>query len=409
MATKTFGRRGVATRPPSRLLRPGATAVVPTTTLDHGARPAASEAVIGEKSLIADLPLLTAGLIVLLMFIFGIEKHFAFDIGKDGDLSVRSLIAFGAISRDLVVGSGEWWRIGLAPLLHASASHLMGNSFALLFVGMRLEPMIGRGWFALIFMLSALGGVAGSLFGNPPSLPSVGTSGAISGLIGALFVVSFHHRADPIEQRAMRLTSLRFGIPALLPLAFMTSGEVDYFAHAGGAIAGAILGLGLCTIWSADGVRKDLARIASAAALIGFAGSIVCFGIAASRYSAYATDAKRFIRSSELPATLNIGPRRSAELLARYPKDPRSHLMHAFSLLEARRLTEAEAQLRTSIALASSDAGDRQIRTHAQAILAVILANQGRRSEAKTLAAAGCHPNGRTTIKRVLERVRLCD
>jgi rhomboid protease GluP len=391
------------------LLRPTTSAAAPTAALDQGSGRPPFEGAILEKSLIADLPLLTAGLTVLLMVIFGVEKHLAFDIGKNGDLSIQSLIAFGAISRDLVVGSGEWWRIGLAPLLHASAWHLLGNCFALFFVGMRLEPMIGRGWFALIFMVSALGGVAGSLYGNPPDLPSVGASGAITGLIGALFVVSFHHRADPVEQRAMRTTSLRFGIPALLPLAIAASDQVDYFAHAGGAIAGGALGLTLCAIWSADGLRPDFARLAAVAALTALAGSIACCGVAASRYATYAADAAQFIRSSEMPEMLQAGAKRSAELLARYPKDPRSHLLQAVSLVEAHRLSDAEAELRTAMALAPSDAGGRPIRNQAQAILAVVLLEQGRRSEAKTLAAGACHANDQDVTRRILEKMKLCD
>jgi rhomboid protease GluP len=409
MATKTFGRRGAAPPVPSPLLRPTTTVAVPAAALDQGAGPPVSEATILEKSLIVDIPLLTAALIVLLMVIFGVERHLAFDIGKDGNLSVRSLVAFGAISYDLVVGSGEWWRIGLASLLHASAWHLAGNCFALFFVGMRLEPMIGRGWFALTFMVSALGGVAGSLGFNPPGLPSVGASGAITGLIGALFVVSFHHRADPIEQRAMRTTSLRFGIPALLPLAIAASGHVDYFAHAGGAIAGGAIGLILCAIWSTDGVRPDLGRRAAVTALVGLACSIVCCGIAASRYAAYAADAAQFIRSSEMPTTLRAGAKRSAELLARYPKDPRSHLLHAVSLVDAHRFSEAEAELRTAMALAPSDAGGRLIRNQAQAMLALVVLDQGRRGEAKTLATAACRANDQVAIRRILEKAKLCD
>src|SRR5258708_6907836 len=203
MATKTFGRRGAAPQIPSPLSRPNAAAVVPTAALDQGSGPSAFEWTIRENRLIADIPFLTAGLILFLVLIFGVETRLAFDIGKDGNVSVRSLIAFGAISRDLVVGSGQWWRIGLAPLLHASASHLIGNCVALAFAGFRLEPLIGRGWFAFIFVVSALGGVAGSLYGNAPGLPSVGTSGAITRLIAAFFVPRFNHPAAPDEQRSL--------------------------------------------------------------------------------------------------------------------------------------------------------------------------------------------------------------
>ena len=410
MTTKTFGRRGAAA--PSRVsrpvVRPAAVAAVaaPAPAFDHDLP--AHEALMPVRSLLADIPFLTGGLLVLLLLVFGLEKRLAFDLGKDGQFSVQSLIAFGAVSRDLVLGSGEWWRIGLAPLLHSSASHLLGNCFAMCVVSLRLEPMIGRGWFALIFMVSALGGVAGSLYGNPPDLPSVGASGAITGLVGALFVMSFHHRAD--DQRAMLKTAAFFGVPALLPLFYASSsGNVDYFAHAGGALAGGALGLTLCARWPADRAHPDFARFAALVALIGFLGSIVCGGIAATRYAAYRADAARFIPSVEMPANLKEGVPQSAELLARYPKDPRAHLIRAFALAEANRLSEAEVKLRATMAMASSIAGGQAIRAQAQAILAVVLLEQGRPDEARTLAAGGCRAKDQAAITRLLEKAKLCD
>jgi rhomboid protease GluP len=408
MTTQTFGRRGAAPRIPSALPHRSIATAAPAAVPDPATGQPAVAPIL-DQNLIADIPWLTAVMIVFLTLIYGVEKHLAFDIGKDGDLSIQSLVAFGAVSRDLVVASGEWWRIGLAPLLHASASHLVGNCFALFFVGLRLEPMIGRGWFVLIFMASALGGAAGSLWGNPPDMPSVGASGAITGLVGALFVLSFHHRADPIEQRSMRRTSLFFGIPALLPLAFAAvGGTVDYFAHAGGAIAGVALALSLCAVWPADRRHPDLARPAAVAALTGLAVSIACGGVAATRYATYAAEAAHFIRSSEMPATLRVGAQRSAELVARYPNDPRSHLLRAFSLLEANRLSDAEAELRKTMALAASVAGGHLMRNQAQAILAVVLVEQGRRGEARTLAADACRAKGPAAIRRLLEKAALC-
>jgi len=409
MATKTFGRRGAAPQIPSPLRRPKAAAVVPTAALDQESGPSAFEWTIRENRLIADIPFLTAGLILFLVLIFGVETRLAFDIGKDGNVSVRSLIAFGAISRDLVAGSGEWWRIGLAPLLHASASHLIGNCVALAFAGFRLEPLIGRGWFAFIFVVSAVGGVAGSLYGNPPGLPSVGASGAITGLIGALFVASFSHRADPDEQRAMRTTSLRFGIPALLPLAFGASGHVDYFAHAGGAIAGGALALTLCMVWSADSRQPNFARLSGLAALTGLVGSFLCCGVAVGRYHAYLADAAQFMRSSDMPATFKAGAQRSAELLARYPKDPRSHLMRAIYYVDTNQFSQAESALRTTMTLASSDAAGAPVRIQAQAILAIVLVEQGRRGEAKILASEACHTRDMDATRRMLEKAKLCD
>src|SRR5262245_16195546 len=119
MTTNTFGRRGAAApQTPRPMLRSTPAAAAPAPVLAREIAPAVEAGTIPERNLLADIPFLTAGLIVLLMVIFGLEKKLAFDIGRDGSLSVQSLIAFGAVSRDLVIGSGEWWRIALAPLLH---------------------------------------------------------------------------------------------------------------------------------------------------------------------------------------------------------------------------------------------------------------------------------------------------
>jgi len=411
MTTKTFGRRGVAAQVTSPSLRVSAPAPAPVADVepeqDSGA--ATPEETIGGRSLIADIPYLTGCMILFLLFIFGMERRLAFDIDRDGDLSVESLIAFGAVSYDLVVVAGEWWRVSLAPLLHASHSHLLGNCFALLFVGVRLEPMIGRAWFPMIFVASALGGVAGSLIGNPPGLPSVGASGAITGLIGALFVVSFR-RADPVEQRTMRRTSLFFGVPSLLPLAFASSGEVDYFAHAGGAIAGSALGLLLNALWYNEDLRPLFTRLAAIGAVMGLVASSISCGIAATRYSTYAEKAAQFIPTPEMPSDLTkAGDQQSAKLLARYPKDPRSHLIRAFYFIRTNRNSEAEHELRATITLASSNAAGRATKDLAQAVLAALIMEQGRRGEAKALVADMCRAKNKAAARRLLEATKLCD
>jgi membrane associated rhomboid family serine protease len=363
----------------------------------------------GEKDLLADVAFLTGGLIVFLVLIFAVENRAAFDIGKGGILSLRSLIAFGATSRDMVVGAGEWWRVGLAPVLHSSASHLLGNCVALFFVGIRLEPTIGRGWFALIFVVSALGGVAGSLYGNPPGVPSVGASGAITGLMGALLTVSFNPYGDAEHQRVMRKTALIFGIPALAPLAFGASGHVDYFAHAGGALAGGALGLALAAVWSADSDRPRFGRNAAIASLVGLLISILCVGVAVSRYTTYAADARQFMRASDMPDTFKAGAERAADLVARYPKDPRAHLMRAVYYVGAQQFSEAEEELRAAMALASGDPAGDLVRTQAQSILALVVLDRGRGAEAKSLAVDGCRVKSQDAIRRALAKAKLCD
>jgi membrane associated rhomboid family serine protease len=407
MATKTFGRRTAAPRMTSPSFRPAPAAAALAAVFDPS--PADDASPIAEKHFLDDIALLTGGLIAFLMLIFGLETHYAFDIGRDGNLSVHSLIAFGATSRDLVVGGHEWWRIGLAPLLHASASHFFGNSVALFFVGIRLEPTIGRGWFALIFVVSAIGGEVGSLYGNPPGIPGVGATGAITGLMGALFAVSFNPYGDAEHQRVMRKTALFFGIPALAPLYFGASGNVDYYAHAGGAIAGIVLGLALAAVWSTDDEKPRYGRQAAIVSLVALAFSAVCGVFAIAHYAKHAADAAQFIRSADLPTTLAAGAEKSADLVKRYPKDPRAHLMRAFHFLSTQQLSDAETELNTAITLTERDPLAVPVRKTAQAILAVVMLERGRRTEAKALAAETCREPARDPMRMALDKVKLCN
>jgi membrane associated rhomboid family serine protease len=410
MTTKTFGRRGAAPRIASPSFQPARAAVAPAPALsvELPAEPSMFDRVFRDNKLIADIPFLTFGLILFLVLVFMLERRFAFDIGSGSQMSLRSLIAFGGTSRDLVVDSGQWWRIALAPILHSSTSHILGNSFALAFIGMRLEPNIGRCWFLLIFVVSAIGGVAGSLYGNEPGMISVGASGAITGLLAALFVMSFNPYADVDQQRTMRRTALRFGVPALAPLAWGASGGVDYFCHAGGALAGGAVGMVICSVWSHDSVRPNFARVAGVVALAGFAGALLSSGFAATRYPAYAAQARQFVRLDEMPTDAR-GAKRAAELAARYPKDPLAHMTYALDLANKGQLGQAEAELRDAIALARADPAGGAIRARAQALLAALLQAQGRHEEAEAMAAEACRSyRDSNPLKLFLQKAKVC-
>jgi membrane associated rhomboid family serine protease len=357
-----------------------------------------------DNKLLADIPFLTIGLIFGLMAIYALQRHLALDVGRDGSLDVRSLIAYGASGRDLVVGRNEWWRIGLAPLLHGSQWHLIGNCVALFIVGVRLESLIGRGLFALIFVASALMGEVGSLLGNGSGTVGVGASGAITGLIAALFVASFDPEADAAQTISRLKTSLFFGIPALLPLAFGASGNVNYYAHAGGAVAGGALAV---MPWLFFRSYDSLPRIANVTLLAGFVGSLICSGFAAAHYSSYMADATQYIRASEAPTNGEDMAKRSLDLVTRYPRDARAHLFRAIAYLEKGSLNAAEGEARTAMSLAATDVAGGPVRVGAQGLMAVLLQAQGRVSEAKAMAAEPCRAKV-PEVPRILRQQKLC-
>ena len=94
-------------------------------------------------------------------------------------------------------------------------------------------------------------------------------------------------------------------------------------------------------------------------------------------------------------------------MLARYPKDPRAHLIRALFFVDTHSLYEAERKLRVTMTLAAPDAGGQSIRNHAQGMLAIVLAVQGRHGEARTLAAAACRDNGQVEIRRALDKMKM--
>jgi len=158
-----------------------------------------------------------------------------------------ALIAFGAKTNRLLE-SGEWFRLITPIFIHAGLLHLLLNSYALWVVGTQVEKLYGSARFLLIYLLSGVGGVAGSYFGQiflqkSFDAPSVGASGAIFGLFGVLAVFGFRYRSEmpPAIRRAMTAGVLPV-IAVNLFIGFSIP-FIDNSAHIGGLLTGAALTL----------------------------------------------------------------------------------------------------------------------------------------------------------------------
>ncbi|KAF6152753.1 hypothetical protein GIB67_021413 [Kingdonia uniflora] len=99
--------------------------------------------------------------------------------------SSSTLEKMGALEWKLVVKEGEGWRLISCIWLHAGVIHLLANMISLIFVGIRLEEEFG---FVKIGLLYVLSGFGGSLLSSISlrSTMSVGASGALFGLLGAM-------------------------------------------------------------------------------------------------------------------------------------------------------------------------------------------------------------------------------
>lgn len=129
------------------------------------------------------------------------------------------------------------WRLLTTAFLHASLMHLTLNMWALWVCGTVLEPVLGRWRYCVLYLLSALGGSTAILCLADPSGDSwwtatVGASGAVFGLFGAMFV---------IQHRFGRDTSAILGLLAVnLLISFLGSG-ISWQGHLGGLVTGALV------------------------------------------------------------------------------------------------------------------------------------------------------------------------
>jgi membrane associated rhomboid family serine protease len=131
------------------------------------------------------------------------------------------------------VNQGEWWRLGSSAFLHYGPFHLAMNMFSLYFAGSILEQVLGRWRYLLLYVVSGLAGAAGALMWSP-NAATAGASGAIFGILGALFV---------LERRGVIATGGQVaGLLVLnLVITFAYSSSISVGGHLGGLVAGGLL------------------------------------------------------------------------------------------------------------------------------------------------------------------------
>jgi membrane associated rhomboid family serine protease len=132
------------------------------------------------------------------------------------------------------VANGEWWRLLTAGFLHYGLIHLGMNSWAMWNVGQALERSLGRWRFLSLFVVSVLGGSAGSILLDGNAL-AAGASGGLFGFFAAGFMGS--------RAKGVPFGASGWGPTLLLNMVFtLTIPGISIGGHAGGAVAGAICG-----------------------------------------------------------------------------------------------------------------------------------------------------------------------
>ena len=108
-----------------------------------------------------------------------------------------TLINFGAKSNFWLLQQKQWFRLVTPIFIHIGLLHLVTNSYALWIVGPIVERLYGAARFAVLYLLTGIAGIAGSLIGAINNqTPVAGSSGALFGLFGVLLVVSYKYRHE---------------------------------------------------------------------------------------------------------------------------------------------------------------------------------------------------------------------
>lgn len=156
------------------------------------------------------------------------------------------MLSMGALSYETFM-NGAWYQIITSFFLHFGFSHLLNNMILLLYTGCELERRIGSlRYFIIYFGVGIIGNLVSLVYyhGQGTQVVSAGASGAVFGIIGALFALLIIHQfrtpeLSPTRLLFMIVITIYHGI---------TSTGVDNAAHIGGLLAGFISGFLLSKI-----------------------------------------------------------------------------------------------------------------------------------------------------------------
>ena len=186
-----------------------------------------------EKIFSSKKPIITEIIIALCVIMF-----FVSGMGFD----LNSLLYFGANS-SLLVRSGEIFRLITYMFLHAGFIHIFLNMYSLYIVGTKVEDFFGKWKYIIIYLFS---GICGGLLsiGLNQNVISVGASGAIFGLFGALIYFGYTYRGYVgaiVKSQIVPIVIYNLIIGFFIP-------GIDMWGHVGGLFAGMLTANMLGTI-----------------------------------------------------------------------------------------------------------------------------------------------------------------
>jgi len=160
-----------------------------------------------------------------------------------------------AVTGSFIPGTGGYFTLVTSMFLHGGWMHVIGNMLYLWIFGNNIEDSMGHLRFILFYLITGLAAAAAHLAFNAAStVPTIGASGAVSGVLGAYLVLFPHARVQTLVTLGFFIRIIY--VPAWVLLLFWiglqllnqalapmdpTAGGVAYAAHIGGFAAGLVL------------------------------------------------------------------------------------------------------------------------------------------------------------------------
>jgi len=151
----------------------------------------------------------------------------------------ESLMLWGANLRPYTL-QGDWWRLITCCFLHIGIFHLLMNMYALLYIGLILEPYLGKARFITAYLLTGVASSVCSMWWHELTI-SAGASGAIFGMYGVFLAML---TTNLIEKTTRKALLVSIGVFVAYNLVNGLKDGIDNAAHMGGLICGLFVGYG---------------------------------------------------------------------------------------------------------------------------------------------------------------------
>ncbi|MFG1708498.1 rhomboid family intramembrane serine protease [Nonomuraea sp. M3C6] len=186
-----------------------------------------------------------------------------------GQLLTSGVLTGALAMQPLAVALGQYYRLITSAFVHSTDGslplHILFNGWAIYVIGPYLERAFGHLRYAAVYVLSAIGGSVLSLWLDPLGTPTVGASGAVFGLFGAVFVVG--RRLNMDVRGITAVIGLNLAITFVLPA--ISGLRISWTGHVGGLVTGTLLAVALAyapksnrTLWQVLAIAGALALLA---------------------------------------------------------------------------------------------------------------------------------------------------